>query len=77
MLLNLFGPVGSCNQINLNRPLDDHENLPRGAGEMPGVYPRYRFSHKEARVYLLRPPLGSYFGNDSTIKSNPSHKLQL
>ena len=38
VLLNLFGSVGGCNQINLDRPLDDHhENLPRGAGEMPGV----------------------------------------
>jgi hypothetical protein len=37
VLLNLSGSVGGCNKINLNRPLDDHENLPRGAGEMPGV----------------------------------------
>ena len=30
VLLNLFGSVGGCNQINLNRPLDDHETCLAG-----------------------------------------------
>ena len=80
MLLNLSTRRRLAIEFNLNRLLTIMKTCLAGRARCGEYNPDTDFAqNRSCRSYTtylcLFPP--SYFGNDSTMKSNPSHRLQL